>query len=195
MVNLNQATGKVLLGYAPEVTAAQASNLNVSDAIMGVIKRRLYHKYLSTVMEELNKMASRGDLLLYINGDIRRLRPFVSYFVNDHPEGQLICLVFDSAQAQLPCRACLTPRAQLHNWDNLQPMRVMEDVKATVQKLCKEVGARVDDMWRKKNNLPQAAPAEDGGEPRTLGDIEDDASKMSVHLDEVSRNLTKEGRI
>lgn len=172
----------MLLGYAPEITPEQAANLNVSDDVLRSIKRRLYHRYLSAIMEDLNDMASRGDLLLYVNGDIRRLRPFVSYFINDHPEGQLICLVFDSGVASRPCRACLTLKCNLHQWDNIGQMRLMGDVRRNVEKWCLEVEQRSDQLWRKKNHLPEALYDKP---TRPYEAIENDARELSLHLDKV----------
>lgn len=174
------------MGYAPEISATQAASLGVSDTVLRVMKRRLYHRYLEVMMTELTDMAKKSDLLLYLNGDVRRVWPVVSYFANDHPEGQLICLVYDSAKANRPCRFCLTLQANLHVWDLHGDPRIMSETKKRVEDLCKEVDDRVEQRWRRGGASDRGGDVDEHISARTIADIENDSSDLSVHLDPVS---------
>lgn len=179
-------SGKGLVGYAPEVTDDQIATLGVSDAVARSVKRKLYHKYLSTIMEELMALSSSGSLLFYVNGEIVRMRPFTSYFVNDHPEGQLICLIFDSPKAAMPCRMCTTPKDILHEWDRLGRNRLLQETRDHIEQLCRDVEARVSQMVGRRGQAVEGGDIELEGQVRTLGSIEKEAAKTSVHIDNVS---------
>lgn len=144
--------------------------MQLSEALERHLRRALYHEYLEHIITALSE-AFRDGLLLLVNGRIRRFFLAISLFVADHPEGQLICLCYDSAKATMPCRICSTLRQHLHSWDQWGPMRVMHQSVEWVTDLVNKRRTRIE-----TNTGP------------TLGEVAEQAKERSIHLQKVRKN-------
>ena len=68
-------------------------------------------------------------------------------FVNDNPEGHILTLVCDSAQARFPCRMCHIPKDKLAfpgTYDQDANMRNMEETIKFVKRLREKIDARTE---------------------------------------------------
>jgi hypothetical protein len=125
-----QVTGKGIVGFAPSLPHKQAEGNSLE--LLKEVKRRLYQVYLGKLLASVRTFADRG-MLLYANGDIIRFYPVFSVFVNDNEEGAAVCGVFGGSGTQRPCRTCLTPRQDLHDFVRFAAFRIQQHMEQKVR--------------------------------------------------------------
>lgn len=91
------------VGYMPSLGGSVANTKRVHYT---AYKRKLYHDVLHAGLAPVRLAQRRGGFKFLFRGRMQVFYPVICLVVNDNPEGQLLSLVYGSAQAKLPCRMC-----------------------------------------------------------------------------------------
>ena len=100
----NKLDAKQLLGYLPILENANKN-----------LVRETFHKCLRHLLEPIIQLENGVDLLL--NDKKIRFYPRVSTIIADWPEAASFCLVYKSANSNLPCHSCLVKKENLAQID------------------------------------------------------------------------------
>ena len=90
-----------------------------------------------------------GGVRVKFHWGYKTVLPMLCLFVNDNPEGHILTLVYDSAQARFPCklRMCHIPKDKLAfpgTYDQDANMRNMEETITFVKRLREKIDARTE---------------------------------------------------
>ena len=91
------------------------STANTKRSKYKAYKRKLYHDFIRQGLASVRDAQRRKGFKCTYKGHNQLFYPVICVVVNDNPEGQLLALVYGSANAQFPCRMCKISRDDLNN--------------------------------------------------------------------------------
>ena len=63
--------------------------------------------------------------------------PVVALIINDNPEGHLLCMTYDSADAMFPCRMCNVPKDLLRHPGSYMQDQNLRNMEETIEFVAK----------------------------------------------------------
>ena len=163
------------MGFVPKMPFPDAAAAGIPVWMFEEMNKALYHRYTALVGAEIQKAGETG-VFAFVAGHVRHFYPVVALCVNDHPEGELMAL--HSHGGLMPCRRCLSTKADLHNFD--APLALDRNAQETRAKV----------LERRALVVERRADKTAGGPTLAELDQEHKSCRItgSIHLQEVMIN-------
>ena len=80
-----------------------------------IYNARMFHLFWKLFLAPLKECYDGGGFYLTVGGVMRRFLPVIAYFIQDSPEGALLCACKIGAEVHNPCRVCWCSRENANN--------------------------------------------------------------------------------
>ena len=110
MASRRQHDRMAVVAFVPRLVAGQHEKGSTHHRRL---KRVLLHGILHAVLRPLQEARTRGGFQGTVAGFRRQLMPAIATVVDDNESKAVLSLTYKKKDAQLPCHACVVPRAEL----------------------------------------------------------------------------------
>jgi hypothetical protein len=117
------------LGYLP--SGIEFSSADAQAVAQKKVLLKLKHACLAAMFDEMKGPSDRRMFLLHINGELYRVVPVVSFFINDTAEADELTAHYSTSDVENPCRFCQVRKADRHE-PKLGEPRLERDMQALV---------------------------------------------------------------